>query len=80
MEKNQMTQIIDPAQLPMREEVIVLDKIMKASQTFGREPQDIMEAAKLVQLRRIADALDRLAPPTELIKLSNSDAPDDPPA
>jgi hypothetical protein len=75
-----MTQTIDPAQLPMREEVIVLDKITKASQIFGREPQDIMEAAKLVQLRRIANALDRLAPPTEPITSSNSDAPDDPPA
>jgi len=74
-----MTQNIDPTQLPMREEIIVLDKVKKASQLFSQEPHDIMEAAKLVQLRRIADALDRLAPYAAPITSSNHGAPDDPP-
>jgi hypothetical protein len=74
-----MTQSIDPAQLPMREEAVVVDKVNKASQLFRQEPQDIMEAAKLLQLRRIADALDRLAPYAAPITSSNHDTPDDPP-
>lgn len=70
-----MTHTIDPALLPMREEATVLDKVKKASQLYGLEPEDLMAAAKLVQLRRIADALDRLAPITS----SNHNTPDDPP-
>jgi hypothetical protein len=68
-----MTQTIDPAQLPMREEIIVLDKIRKASQLFGREAEDIMEAAKLVQLTRIANALESLATPPKPISPSHDD-------
>jgi hypothetical protein len=68
-----MTQTIDPAQLPMREEVIVLDKIRKASQMFGREPQDLMEAAKVCELRRIANALERLATPPRPVTSSDAD-------
>ncbi len=74
-----MTQTIDVTQLPMREEVIVLDTINKASQIFSRDTQDIMEAAKVVQLRRIADALERLTPPAKPIPSSNHDADEDPP-
>jgi hypothetical protein len=71
-----MTQTIDPAQLPMREEIIVLDKIRKASQLFGREAEDIMEAAKLVQLTRIANALESLATPPKPIAPSHDDDAD----
>jgi hypothetical protein len=58
-----MTRIIDPAQLPMREEVGLLEKIQKASKVFSREAEEIMEAAKVVQLTRIANALENLAAP-----------------
>jgi hypothetical protein len=68
-----MTQIIDPAQLPMREEVGILEKIQKASKLFSREAEDLMEAAKLVQLTRIANALERLATPPRPVTSSDAD-------
>jgi hypothetical protein len=69
-----MSQVIDPALLPMRDEIVLLDKIAKAAKLFGRETKEIMEAAKLTELRRIADALERLAPPPKPITPSHDDA------
>jgi hypothetical protein len=67
-----MNQPFDFRTLPMQEEISALAKVEKVARALHREDLEILEAAKFIQLRRIADALDRLAPPPKPITPSDA--------